>query len=60
MRPAVFRNYLGLERASETNKAAGGVLTAKQAPIGPAPLAALGLRARGDVLVMITQATLSL
>jgi hypothetical protein len=38
------------------DEGAGGVLTAKQAPTGPAPLAALGLRT-GKVAVTITRQT---
>ena len=41
-------------------KAAGGVLTAKEAPRRPGIAPAIGLRAGGDLLLMVTQATFQL
>ena len=41
-------------------KAAGGVLTAKQAPRRPGTAPALGLRAGAMLLLIVTQATFQL
>ena len=50
---------VGLRIETET-KAAGGVLTAKQAPHRPGTAPAPGLRAGRDVLLIVTQATFRL
>jgi hypothetical protein len=44
----------------QLKQAAGGVLTAKQALRRPGTAPAIGLRAGGDLLLIVTQATFQL